>query len=347
MPVGPRRPAALVAIGAAAAASLLLAACGSSSKRSPSAESTTSTSTAASSARLSAVSDLPAAENPSASQFPSARGQSLRQLARRASSSVQLGSATGTFVPGSGRFAFALNTSSGAFVYAPTAIYVAPNPNSAATGPIATPADPMGVAPQYRSKQNTGPGGIQAIYHATVPLPHAGTYDVLALTRGPRGMIGSTGEIAVARSSPIPNVGHRAPAIATDTPATFHGNVALVTTRVPPDDMHAVSFNQVLGKRPVLLLFSTPQLCTSRVCGPVTDVVVSLERQYGGRMAFIHQEVYANNQPNHGLRPQMKAFHVQTEPWLFTINRHGIIAARLEGAYGVNEVRQAIQAALR
>ena len=30
----------------------------------------------------------------------------------------------------------------------------------------------------------------------------------------------------------------------------------------------------------------------------------------------------------------MKAFHLQTEPWLFTINRHGGIAARLEGAFG-------------
>ena len=34
----------------------------------------------------------------------------------------------------------------------------------------------------------------------------------------------------------------------------------------------------------------------------------------------------------------MKAFHLQTEPWLFTINRHGIITARLEGAFGTTEL---------
>ena len=45
----------------------------------------------------------------------------------------------------------------------------------------------MSVAPQYRSKQNAGPGGIQAIYAAQLPLPHAGTYTVLALTRTARG----------------------------------------------------------------------------------------------------------------------------------------------------------------
>jgi hypothetical protein len=111
--------------------------------------------------------------------------------------------------------------------------------------------------------------------------------------------------------------------------------------------MHAVSFNQVLGKRPVALLFSTPQLCTSRVCGPVTDIAVELEHQFGKQIAFIHEEVYVDNQPSKGLRPQLKAFHLQTEPWLFTVNSAGRIAARLEGAFGVNEFRQALEAALR
>ncbi len=137
------------------------------------------------------------------------------------------------------------------------------------------------------------------------------------------------------------------PAIATDTAATVHGDVSLLTTRVPPENMHSVSFSQVLGSKPVALLFSTPQFCTSRICGPVTDIMVSLQHQYSGRIAFIHQEVYANNQPAKGLRAQMKAFHLETEPWLFTIDQRGRIAARLEGAFGVNEARQALQAALR
>jgi hypothetical protein len=97
----------------------------------------------------------------------------------------------------------------------------------------------------------------------------------------------------------------------------------------------------------VALLFSTPQLCTSRVCGPVTDVAVSLQQQFAGRIAFIHQEVYVNNNPQKGLRPQLNAFHLRTEPWLFAIDRRGVIVARLEGAFGVNELRAALKAALR
>ncbi len=351
----PRTAIALLA--AAAALGLALAGCGSSSSSSasgstPSSQTSPASQTSTASAQSSstpppAVDELAAAENPTASQFPSAKGHTLQQLASRATSSAQLGAATGTFTPGTGRFAFALNTSSGGFVYAPTALYLATSPNSAAQGPFLAPADPMTVAPQYRSRQNTGPGGIKAIYAAQVPLPHKGTYYVLSLTKTSNGVIGAPGQIAVAESSPIPAAGQRPPAIATDTPASVNGNISLLTTRVPPESMHAVSLKDVLGKHPVALLFSTPQLCTSRVCGPVTDIAVSLQKRFGKRIDFIHQEVYVNNQPSQGLRPQLKAFHLQTEPWLFTINSRGVVAARLEGSFGVNAVTKALQAALQ
>jgi hypothetical protein len=260
---------------------------------------------------------------------------------------VQLGAATGTFTPGRRRFAFALTDRTGRFAYAPTALYIARSPGAAAQGPFLAPADPMEVAPRYRSRENAGPGGIKAIYAARLPLPHAGTYALLALTRTRRGLIGAAGEVAVAASSPIPDVGQRPPAIATETAASVNGNIALLTTRHPPEHMAEVSLRQVLGRRPVALLFSTPQLCTSRVCGPVTDVTVAAQREFADRIAFIHQEVYVDNDPAKGLRPQLQAFHLRTEPWLFAINRHGVIVARLEGAFGQSELRAALRAALR
>jgi hypothetical protein len=343
------------ALPAAVATALLLAACGSSSSstsasKAPAATSTTATTTSAQSSAAEpapAVSQLGPAQHPRAAQFPSASGKSLKDLGTLAQSSVELGAATGTFTPGVQRFAFALTTNDGRFIYAPTAIYIASNPGAPAKGPFLAPADPMTVQPQYRSKQNSGPGGIQAIYAANVPVPKAGTYFVLALTRGPKGIIGATGELAAAPSSPIPGVGQHPPKIPTDTSASVHGNEALLTTRQPPESMASASLDQVLGKKPVALLFSTPQLCTSRVCGPVTDIAVQLQHRFGSKVAFIHQEVYVDNQPSKGLRPQLKAFHLRTEPWLFAINRQGKIVARLEGAFGTNELNQAIQAALR
>ncbi len=294
-----------------------------------------------------AIAELPQAERPALGQFPQAKGRTLQQLASRLKQGGQLGAATGSFTPGTRRFAFALTAPSGAFIYAPTVLYIGRGPASKAEGPFPAPADPMTVPAAYRSRQNSGPGGIQAIYETMLPLRSAGTYTVLSVTRTPQGLTGAQGEIAVAASSPIPNVGQRPPAIATDTLAAVHGDVALLTTRVPPESMHSVSFQSVLGRRPIALLISTPQLCISRVCGPVTDIAVMLQHRFGDRITFIHQEVYVNNQPSKGLRPQLKAFGLQTEPWLFTINRHGVIAARLEGSFGVASVNQALQAALR
>jgi hypothetical protein len=333
------------------AATLAIAGCGSSSTSSstPSASSSstsTASATTTAAAPPPAVDELPAAEHPSLRSFPPTAGRTLQELANLVHGTATVGAATGTFTPGIRRFAFGLNASSGAFIYAPTAVYIATSPNAPAKGPFLAPADPMTVAPQYRSAQNAGPGGIQAIYAAQVPVARPGTYTVLALTRTSSGMIGSPGEIAVAASSPIPDVGQRPPAIDTDTLASVNGNVSLLTTRLPPESMHAVSFTAVLGQRPVALLFSTPQLCMSRVCGPVTDVVVSLQHEFAGRIEFIHQEVYADNQPTKGLRPQMKAFHLETEPWLFVVNSKGVVVARLEGAFGVNEIRMALEAGL-
>src|SRR5262249_24123336 len=152
------------------------------------------------------------AEHPLAQGFPPPHGRSLQEMATLVKGQVQFGAATGSFTPGTRRVAFALNTNSGGFVYAPTVVYLAKTPSSPAKGPFLEPADPMVVAPKYRSKQNAGPGGIQAIYAANVPLPKAGTYALLTMTELPTGLVGATGEVAVAKSSPIPDVGSKPPA---------------------------------------------------------------------------------------------------------------------------------------
>jgi hypothetical protein len=321
---------------------IALAGCGSSSK--------TASATprpVTSSAATPPIAGLSAAEHPQASGFPAPRGRTLEQLATLVNETGTMSAANGQFTPGVHRVAFALFDKAQHYVYAPTAVYVASSPTSPASGPYLAPDDPVGVEPRFSSEQNSGPGELQAIYSADIPLPRPGISYLLALTRAGSKMIGSTGEAVVALGTPIPAVGQLPPAIATDTLASVHGNVKLLTTRVPPENMHSVSFNEVLGKQPIALLFSTPELCTSRVCGPVTDIMVQLQHQFAGRIAFIHEEVYVDNMPSRGLRPQLHAFHLASEPWLFTVNRRGVIVARLEGAFGIGEARQALEAALR
>ena len=92
-------------------------------------------------------------------------------------------------------------------------------------------------------------------------------------------------------------------AIHTPTVSDVGGDVGQIDTRSPHDDMHKVDFADVLGKEPVVLLFATPALCQSRVCGPVVDVAEQVEHEAGDGVDFIHMEVFNNNNASDGLPP--------------------------------------------
>jgi hypothetical protein len=281
--------------------------------------------------------------------FPSAAGRTLQQIADTALAGNKLGFATSILTPGTDRLAFGVLDESNAFVYGTTAVYVAPTPEAPAQGPFPAPADSLVTKPAFRSQNAaTETSPIAQIYAAQVPFRRAGTYSVLVVTRRGSDLLGAPAEVQVARRSTVPEVGDRPPKVATDTIASAAGNQALVDTRRPfARDLHEASFKDVVGRKPVALLFATPQLCQSQVCGPVVDIALQVKEKYGDRMTFIHQEVYRDNKVNKGLRPSLRAFGLRTEPWLFTVDRQGRIAARLEGSFGVKEFEQAVRAALR
>jgi hypothetical protein len=288
------------------------------------------------------------AQDVSASDFPKAGRRTLQQIADTAQAGPQGGLASTVFLPGENRLAFGVIDSKGSFVYGKTAVYVARNPAARAQGPYPAPADSLITEGRYRSKQAAlDSSAIASIYAARVPLRQRGRYYVLTVTKTGGQTLGATTQVKVVPDSPIPNVGERPPAIDTDTVAGAPNEEA-VDTRIPPaPDLHQTSFKDVLGKKPVALLFATPQLCQSRVCGPVVDIELQMKAKYGDRMAFIHQEVYVDNKVDKGLRPALRAFNLQTEPWLFTLKADGTIAARMEGSFGVRAFEDAIKAALQ
>jgi hypothetical protein len=331
--------AALVAVA------LATAGCGGEAKPAPRTSATSATAaTKADSLPAAAV----VAEQVSAAEFPAPGGRSLQQLASTLSPGPQLGLAVSVLLPGSQRLAFGLLSASNEPLYAKTAVYIATRPNAPAQGPFPAPLDPMIPPAPYLSKTvATDSGAVKAIYETNVPFPHPRRYVVLAVSKLGSALVGATSAVEVTANSPIPNLGQRPPTIHTPTAASVHGDLAKIDTRIPPDDMQRVDFASVIGRRPVALLFATPALCQSRTCGPVTDQAVELEHQFGSQITFIHNEVYVQNDPNKGYRPQLRAFHLQTEPWLFTFDRHGRVAARIEGAFGINAFRHAIEAALK
>lgn len=286
------------------------------------------------------------AQRVSRADFPAAGGKTLQQLAESAKTG-KLGLGTSVFVPGENRLAFGVFDAKNRFVYGKTAVYVGRYMTDKAHGPYVAPADSLLTDGRYRSKQAALEASpIASIYAAEVPFTGIGSHAVLVLTKTEQGLLGTTTAIDVGSDTPIPAVGERPPMTSTDTVAGA-GSEQAVDTRIPPaPELHATDLKDVLGKQPVALLFATPQLCQSRVCGPVVDIELQMQAEYGDRMTFIHQEVYVDNKVNKGLRAPLKRFGLQTEPWLFTFDRHGRVAARLEGSFGVRAFEDAIKAAL-
>jgi len=286
------------------------------------------------------------ARSPKRSDFPAARGRSLEEISADMPA-VNAGLATSVFTPGPNRLAFGMLDDKRTFIYGPSAVYFARTPTGRARGPFLAPADPLVVEPPFRSQGAAEPGGdIAAIYDARLDLPSPGRWFVLAVSEVEGQLVGAPTEIQVNARESIPDVGEPAPRVKTDTLASAGGDIESIDTRVPPTDMHEKSFDEVVGTKPVALLFATPRLCQTRVCGPVVDIAEQIRRKYGERMTFIHQEVYNDNVVEKGLRPPLQAFRLRTEPWLFTIDREGRVAARLEGSFGTQAFEEAVKAAL-
>jgi hypothetical protein len=291
------------------------------------------------------------ARTPSPDAFPSARGKTLQELADEIGGGPEMGLASSVFVAGrENRLAFGVIDQNAGFLYGPTAIYLARTPDSPAKGPYPAPADVLVTDVPFRSRQAaTEADPFAAVYGARIPLRKPGTYSVMAVSLVDGRPVAAPGQItAVAPSRDrIPAVGERAPRVGTDTVASARGDLESIDTRVPPTRvLHEKSLAEVLGKEPVALLFATPQLCASRVCGPVVDEALQLQARYGDRMTFIHQEVYVDNDPNKGLREPLRRFALPTEPWLFVIDRNGRITARLEGSFGLDAFERALKTGL-
>lgn len=285
---------------------------------------------------------------PSAAEFPAVKGKTLASLLKSSGAkptNLVIAPAAQAFVLGPNRYPFGVFTKGREQVTdADVALYFAKTEGGSVKGPYPARVSSLEVKPAYRSQLND-PDAAQAVYVLPrVDFDKKGPWVAVAILKGKNGLEASRVPTPVVEQYPgIPKVGEKAPLIHTPTAADVGGNLSKIDTRVPPDQMHQVDFAEVLGKQPIVLVFATPALCQSRVCGPVVDVAQQVADEYKGKADFIHMEVYNDNDPGKGIRPQLQTYHLPTEPWTFLIDRNGVIRDRIEGAYGVSELEQAMR----
>jgi hypothetical protein len=313
---------------------------------------------------------------PSKSSFPSAKGKSLSQVleAADAPSKLVVSPAALVYYKGENRYTFGVFQRDRTQVPdAEVALYFAKVPSAKANkasagfdsvagsagarnaeqkaldepavGPFPAKIESLQTEPAFRAQTTTSdPNAATVVYSTKVNFPSNGEWRIAALIKKDGELTASLLPSAVVGEySKIPRVGQKAPLIHTPTPADVGNDLSKLTTRIPPDTQHEVDYADVYGKEPIVLLFATPQFCQSRVCGPVVDVAEQLKQIYGDKAAFIHMEIYNDNDPSKDVRPQVRAFHLPSEPWLFAIGRDGRIKDVIEGAFGVEELTRVVK----
>jgi hypothetical protein len=302
---------------------------------------------------------------PPKSDFPAPEGRTLKELVvdeTEVQSTVKLTPAAEAFYPGANRYPMLVTEKSKggapgkAVGGVEIAIYYSKVPSTKskekgqafkqlAYGPFPMRIESLATKPPFQGETTTdNPNVVNVVYAAEMNFPSAGEYRPVALIKEKGGWAkASLRSIRVGEFEKIPRPGQKAPVIQTPTAKSVGGDLEQLTTRVPPDTQNKVNYADVLGKEPILLLFTTPKFCQSRVCGPVADVAQQAQHEFEGKANFIHMEIYNDNDPSNGVRPQVRRFHLPTEPWLFAINREGVVSATIEGGFGTELMDKTVE----
>jgi hypothetical protein len=294
-----------------------------------------------------AAAPAPAAPAAKAADFPKAADQTLAQLVDGIPEGPILAPSVSLLEKGDNRVAFALfDRARKQIAGASLAIYTARPDGTGLRGPYVARNESLEVKPQFESQTTSqDPDAATAIYVAEVPFKRDGDVVVAALAKiDGRLMAAEPAPMKVgAKGATPPAVGEKAIKVETPTVASVAGDVASIDTRVPPaPQLHQENFAEVLGKKPAVLLFATPQLCQSKVCGPVVDVTAQVQSTAPKDVAFIHMEIFNDNDISKRTRPQVNAYKLPTEPWAFVVDRTGKVTARFEGAFSPEELQRAV-----
>ena len=280
-----------------------------------------------------------------AEDFPDPSGKTLAELRKGLGPGPVLSPSVSLLEPGKNRLGFGLfDRARKQIVDAPAALYVAPLSGGPVHGPFPARYESLEVKPQFQSEGvKADPDAATSVYASEVKFGKPGDYEVLGVVAlDAKHLAAGRGGVRVVKDGPVPEVGEPATSVHTPTEADVGGDVAQIDTRVPPSTMHEADLADVLGTKPVVLLFATPALCQSRVCGPVVDIAEQVKASYEGDAEFIHMEIYNDNELDKGFREQVIKWKLPTEPWVFTIDAEGKIAARIEGAFSARELEDAI-----
>ena len=187
---------------------------------------------------------------------------------------------------------------------ADVAIYAAHGPTGKAEGPFPAQLESLETEPAFTAQTTSGRSrrGEGRLRQRT-PIstsPASGAWWPWSSAAAPRRRSGSRASWSRPRHrTRSPEVGEKAPVIHTPTVDDV-GDVTEIDTRVPPATCTTSTSPTPSARSRSCSCSRRPALCTSRVCGPVVDVAEQVKRDRPDDAAYIHMEIWNDNDPNKG-----------------------------------------------
>lgn len=208
--------------------------------------------------------------------------------------------------------------------------------------------DPAPATPQVVAASDS-----RGLYAAQTGFDKAGFWEVQATATVDGKARTGKAAFAVNPTHSIPAPGDQALATETLTLTTPDVPRAAIDSRagsgdIPDPDLHRTTIAAALAaKRPVVVVFATPVYCTSRFCGPITDLVDELAHQYGDRADFVHVEIWRDflaKTINKSAADWIYRNDDLNEPWVFVIGADGRISARFDNVVTRGELEPLLKA---
>lgn len=197
------------------------------------------------------------------------------------------------------------------------------------------------------------------VYVVDLDLPTAGDYGIeftTAAAGGPAEVIRSLFDVQP--SSGVVAVGDKAPASDTPTLDDVGGDVAkLSTDPAPVAAFYETSIAQaVADKKPFVVAFATPKFCVTQQCGPTLDRLKPIAARHPG-VTVINVEPYELEFKDGSLQPVLTGAQAKltptaattewglpTEPWVFVVDRDGIVTESFMLIFSDEELEAALSA---
>jgi hypothetical protein len=157
-----------------------------------------------------------------------------------------------------------------------------------------------------------------------------------------------TERIVPGPGDPAPRSTNRLPGEAGVEPTAIDSRA--VDGQVPDPELHAITVaDSIDSGRPTMVVVSTPTYCVSRFCGPITDTIDELRESYSEWVNFVHLEVWDDYEASvvtkaaaEWIFPDGPDGGGGNEPWVFLIDRTGVITQRWDNVTNETQLRAAL-----